>query len=512
MEIAVLFANGQTLCCGLTLGFCAFLAVTQAEAQPAQSPAEVYQRLTNNPHLKKSPKGEQFCWEARSGMDAFIENYRQTRDTVWLDWGVKYYDMLVANMDAGPDGYRGWIGPQQGSGARWSDVHVGDAILTHGILEFAVLALKEEPQLTAAYGDKARSYVAMACKDVIEKWDKRGTWHEDGPYGAYVSQRRYMEPGDLKKWLPVDDPGRPGFSLPFNMQNDMGVVCLLLYRITGEVFYRDRAEKIFFRMKSCFQYFDNHYVWNYWEPFGPWDIDLEKQVPRAWVNVHGYRNYQAGEINQIVAAYHCGVVFDSTDIQRLSNTNLHVMWNQDRAHPKFVNANNTFMPRTNDQVPDGWKGLAGMLWTGLADFSPMIRGLREVMAGRVATAVDTGQADFTRKHAAGPVAVPRVDFADCRAINMAAVLPCVFRQGEKTLIVNKAWQPGAMEIDLYGADGKNKIAALYKGPVPGAKDGLEGFFIFPWDGTDQAKSLLPGNYRVRWTMGQGYRERAVTVR
>ena len=29
-------------------------------------------------------------------------------------------------------------------------------------------------------------------KNCIEKWDSRGTWHEDGPAGAYVSYTKYM--------------------------------------------------------------------------------------------------------------------------------------------------------------------------------------------------------------------------------------------------------------------------------------------------------------------------------
>ena len=160
---------------------------------------------------------------------------------------------------------------------------------------------------------------------------------------------------------------------------DCAQVFIRLYQITGEEKYRKRAEKIFLFMKSRFQYFDNHYVWNYWEPFGPWDIDWKNKDTRHWVGVHPYRNYQAGEVNQIVDAYHHGIVFDEVDIQRIINTNLKVMWNGDRENPKFANSNVTHVPSKKKPTGDSrWKGLAGILWSGLIDFDPTIRELYEL--------------------------------------------------------------------------------------------------------------------------------------
>ena len=100
-------------------------------------------------------------------------------------------------------------------------------------------------------------------------------------------------------------------SHPFNKQMDAAQVCLRIYRVTGEKFYWDRAEKIFFTAKSRFQYFDDHYTWNYWEPLVPKDIDLERKNTRHGVWVHPWRSgYQAGEVQKIVEAYHYGMVFD----------------------------------------------------------------------------------------------------------------------------------------------------------------------------------------------------------
>ncbi len=52
------------------------------------------------------------------------------------------------------------------------------------MLEFAEIVLKDET-LRRKYGDAARRYVEIARKAVIEKWVKRGTYEQQGRYGAY---------------------------------------------------------------------------------------------------------------------------------------------------------------------------------------------------------------------------------------------------------------------------------------------------------------------------------------
>ena len=153
--------------------------------------------------------------------------------------------------------------------------------------------------------------------------------------GAWSAQR--LTPNVWKK------DTEPSIAEPFNKNNHMGVCALRLFRITGEEKWRDRAFKIFAYTKSRFQLVDDggfsYYVWNYWEPFGPESVDLAKKDTRHWMNVHGGRPYNAGEIGQMVEAYNTGVVFDKTDIERFLNTNLKIMWNGDKAKPHFSIAN-----------------------------------------------------------------------------------------------------------------------------------------------------------------------------
>jgi hypothetical protein len=241
------------------------------------------------------------------------------------------------------------------------------------------------------------------------------------------------------------------------------------------------------------------------------------------VGVHPYRDYQAGEIHQIVDAYHCGLVFDSTDIQRIVNTNLKIMWNQDRAKPHFNNSNATHA--VLKKIPQGghWEGLAGTLWTALDDFDQTIRDLHAGWT-RKSDPHDIGRLyferimlkekpGFARKYPLGQVRPLPFDFTECRDINMAVALPGTFAAGKTTILASKAWKPGELEIALYGPDGKGKKAVLYRGQAPGEGDGIKGFHIQVWDGKDPATGRqYTGSFRVRWTMGQDYRERPIVIK
>jgi|TARA_B110000495_G_scaffold201267_1_gene218307 hypothetical protein len=191
-------------------------------------------------------------------------------------------------------------------------VHVGDAILINPMLRFAEVVLAND-ELKEIHGQRAQRYVRLAQRELIEKWDERGTWHHS------------------------TDP-KAGLSLAFNKQMDLGLAALRLYRITGEERYRQRAERIFQLFKSRLRLFDGGYVWNYWEPLGSWDIDRKERRIRHWVNVHPTRNYQAREVAFVAEAYHTGLVFTRTNIKRIIHTNLENMWNGDIDKPRWRNA------------------------------------------------------------------------------------------------------------------------------------------------------------------------------
>ena len=82
-------------------------------------PNDVLDKMINNPALKNL-KGESFCWNARVGMDDFLDNYNVTKDQEWLEAGFKYCDFLIGKMDTDPDGCKGWIGTYEYDAKAWS--------------------------------------------------------------------------------------------------------------------------------------------------------------------------------------------------------------------------------------------------------------------------------------------------------------------------------------------------------------------------------------------------------
>ncbi|MEK7412435.1 MAG: hypothetical protein AAB263_03840 [Planctomycetota bacterium] len=515
------------------IAVCAFAAMPAAEVPGEKSRTHIATLITS--FAQKGNTGESFCWQASYHLRDFIPGYLATRDRRWLDQAVQAYDAVVAVMAAGPDGYKGWVGGAIDGRDVCADVIVGDAIVVNHLLKFAEVVLADA-ELTTFYGEAARRYIALAKHDLIEKWDARGCWHEDGPYGAYTQWDIYCTNKEPTVWTRMAFDGN-GVSLPFNKQNSVGECLLKLYRITGAQPYRDRAQKIYAFMKSRMQLFNDCYVWNYWEPFGPWDIDLEKKSAALWMGTHPFRNYQDGEIHQIVEAYNTGVVFDAQDIQRIINTNLKIMWNQDREHPQFANSNSQLPinPQTPEQIKalaeeqaknaysKGGKARAGCLWADLAQFDQTIRDLYAVqLRGHPGIGLDyfskvtlSQKPSFVRSHAQFPVTVFERPWNSCLSLSVGAMLPATVSVTKPAIIICKASQDIDVVITVVSADGQRTVAQLYADKLPGGKDGRAGVLMFTWDGRDPAvkskATLAPGNYRIRWTGPDGYREFPITI-
>ena len=487
------------------------------------SPDELLQRMIHNRAFAENAKGEDFCWNAAYGMGEFLDNFNLSADTRWLDAGISYFDFLISKLDKDPDGYMGWIGPYGYDRRYWQDALVGDAILFKGMLDFSQLVLNTD-SLKKRYTAKANSYVKLAARNFAEKWDKRGCWYDDGPYGSYIGFHKFIAPGGKsKQWIIDPTADRAGISHPFNKQLDAAQVFLRLYNITGKQRYRARAERIYLTLKSHFQYFDGHYCWNYFEPLTPADVDLQKKDTKHGVWVHPFRSgYQAGEVEKIAEAYHYGIVFDEQDIKRIIRTNLDVMWNKDKLKPAFISSNGLGAEKDTSGSGNFKKNYGhgteakntGELWTGLLDFDQTIRDLymarfnEDDQSDEFIAFKNTALRNppsFKRKYVQGPVGVPKVNFTESKELYLATVLPHQILRNERSIIISKSWKPGTLQIDLYTTD-NHLINTLFKG-----KTGLQ-TFIFEWDGTDpNSKKAYKGDYKIRWTLGSGYREFPITI-
>lgn len=489
----------------------------------------VYQTIVKDAanSATKGGCGEFFAWRASYYLHEIMPSYYTSKDTIWLDSAVKAFDFLLDLRISGPDGYKGWVG---GEKELWEDANVGDAILYAHMLEFAEVVLKDTA-LKAVYGASAEKYISIFKKDYFEKWDARGTWHEDGPYAVYNQWDYYCTKGDVSTWKKYPNAH---VSLPFNKQNDAAVCFLKLYRISGDTVYRERAQKLFSFMKSRMQLVDDYYVWNYWEAFGPWDVDMDKKITRHWMSVHPYRNYQAGEISQIVEAYNTGVVFDQQDIEKIINTNLKAMWNGDKEDPKFINSNaklpaNPLTPEEKKAAEEeakanvyskGGTQFAGCLWEALCPFDQTIRDLYalQLKKGKGGFAKEYFEKvtlktppSFARKYADLPVTVFERPWSSVLSLTVAAVMPRTVSKAAPSVVLCKSRRDVDLEVSVYSADGKEKKGVLFNGKFAGGTDGLVGVQTLSWDGTLPNVKLDKGSYRVRWTVSDGYREFPVEI-
>ncbi|MDD2380176.1 MAG: hypothetical protein PHV35_00605, partial [Mariniphaga sp.] len=125
VEKKILFLFGYTI---FLIASLSFFTCKQKQLLDI-TPTQYFENMVNKPFQKLHYTGEGYCWQARVGMDRFIEYYELTGDTEWLDAGIKYYDHLLNKRETDPDGYKGWIGPYGYDKNYWQDALVGDAIL-----------------------------------------------------------------------------------------------------------------------------------------------------------------------------------------------------------------------------------------------------------------------------------------------------------------------------------------------------------------------------------------------
>jgi len=160
-----------------------------------------------------------------------------------------------------------------------------------------------------------------------------------------------------------------GFSNPDNKENLIARWLVAMYDVSGKEVYRDRAEAWWrmMRFRMTTREDGKFYVWNYWEPGGPWDYDA-KGEPRHWIGVHPHGEYYQLDVEGIVAGFEHGLAFAQSDITRLIATNRDFMWNQNLDNPKFKRID-------GGPVDERWKDEPGLLWPALVPYDTTLRKL-----------------------------------------------------------------------------------------------------------------------------------------
>ena len=193
-------------------------------------------------------------------------------------------------------------------------------VIYHPMLRFAEL-VRADPRHTALV-PAAERFVRAAEESYADA--SRRLWRE-GP-GAGEGYYLCCERGES---FPFDNIGEP-----FNYLGRHTAAQLALFRLTGKVEYRDRAERMarLFKHRLKLDSTRNLYTWNYWyepvtstgwTPANSPSLNIVNYPPVAAVEdiSHGVL-----DVALVLSAHAAGVVFDDSDVKRCANTLLtHVL-------------------------------------------------------------------------------------------------------------------------------------------------------------------------------------------
>jgi hypothetical protein len=312
--------------------------------------------------------GEEIGWLISPFLNGFYYGYQATHDPKWAGYLADWGDAWINRGVKEPDGFIGW--PKSGTGGAVAESFLTDSLLGEAMgLRPLVLMARQIPGLPALkekFGSRAEAWIKLA-EQVFEKWDARGCWHEVQAGGLWVvpdfgidAKTGGWTAGHARRMA-------GGFSNPDNKQNHIARWLLAMHDVTGKPVYRERADKWFRLMKSRMKTRADgkYFVWNYWEPAGPWDY-LPDGSTRHWVGVHPNGGYYAIDVEGVVAAFEHGLVFTQDDLQRLIATNRDFMWNRQITGAKFQ--------RIDGGESDArWKDSPGVLWTALVPYDETLR-------------------------------------------------------------------------------------------------------------------------------------------
>jgi hypothetical protein len=309
--------------------------------------------------------GEELGWLVSPFLEGFYYGYLATRETKWVELLIDWMDSCVRRGVKEPDGCLGWPKVSDQSEGFNADNMLGEAMMLRPVVLMADAILNTN-SLYARWGAKARGYLELA-EQIFYKWDSRSSWHDSRVGGLWVVQYFGIDSSTGGWTEGYARRKTQGFSHPDNKENLIARWLIAMFDATKKLAYRDRAEKWWqlmqFRMKTRED--GKYFVWNYWEPAGPWDYKPDGST-KHWVGVHPNGGYYGIDVEGIVAAFEHRLVFTSEVIGRLIATNRDFMWNGKVGGAKFR--------RIDGGPPDPrWKNTPGVLWTALVPHDETLR-------------------------------------------------------------------------------------------------------------------------------------------
>lgn len=248
------------------------------------------------------PTGALLAWSESYLMQSYAEMFRATRDENYLDKLYEHIDSVMHNRDDFREqvDYKGELIPAWGTNRytknkTWMHFAVHTGMITYPMLEFVQLVRNFRIQRLT----KEAETVLALVQESVNYHDKEWKPQETG-YGLYT--------------YPEDFYHKSNYVLPLNQQAAMGRSLILLWKLTNEKKYFERARDIALAIKASLQPAKfGGYVWGV--QIGPLSDN------------NGLEDISHGAItiDFIRLAYEEGIVFTSQDIQRITFTIKHLL-------------------------------------------------------------------------------------------------------------------------------------------------------------------------------------------
>lgn len=249
--------------------------------------------------ISRYPWGESYI------LMSFVEMYKATRDTFFLDKMVQHCNAVFANRDdvkGRVDVIRNRIMPAWGSGTygeTWFCYLSHNGMISYPIAAFCRVVL-EDPELHPTYKAKADEYL-VKIKQTLDSFDDN--WRVVDDKGYYLS------------------PHIVGKIPPFNGMIALGRATIEVWLASGESKYLIRAERLARYLKSHLRIgAHDSYNWYYGEDY-PTPEDIS----------HG-----AIESDFATLAFRNGIVFTQQDIERFARTLVDVIQQPDGRIARYV--------------------------------------------------------------------------------------------------------------------------------------------------------------------------------
>ena len=243
------------------------------------------------------PTGALLAWSESYLMQAYAEMFQATGDERYLDKLSDHVESVLRNRDdfRGQVDWKGDLAPAWGTDrytkeGDWKHFAVHTGMITYPMLEFV--------QLVREFGidrlsDEAEA-ILVRVKEAVDYHDKEWVVQDLG-FGLYT--------------FPEDYYGRPNYICPLNQQAAMGRSLLLLWKLTGEERYRQKATDIAAALKYSFQEDEQGaYVWgvNLGPPSHSNPVD---DISHSTITIHF-----------VTLAHQAGIEFTANDMEKITST------------------------------------------------------------------------------------------------------------------------------------------------------------------------------------------------